>query len=253
MKKFLSIAVELAKIDIRRRYTKQFIGAFWGMLVPLGMAIVIGGVYGVLFQLNYREFLPYLFLNLILWSYISQCAESGASCFIAAEGYIKQMSGLSFFIYPLRTAITALFHLGMGLLASILVDIVLGLKFGFTAFSALPGILIWIALGYGLACISGVINTRFRDYANLQSILLQVVFYISPILYPARLLEARNMSILFKYNPLYYMLKIIDEPILKQGKPSLESIGISILVTTCVIIAGTFFISKVKRKIVFWL
>ena len=80
----LSIAWQLARLDLVRRYTSTGLGMLWAILSPLGMSLVIGAVFAKVFDQGLAEFLPYLFVNLTLWAFFVACLEGGAIAFIAA-------------------------------------------------------------------------------------------------------------------------------------------------------------------------
>jgi lipopolysaccharide transport system permease protein len=253
MRRQLTLAYELAKLEIKRKYRQQFLGVLWGLFTPLGMAMVIGLVYGVLFHMEMKDFLPYLFLNLTLWGYFVSVADNGNCCFISAEGYIKQISGLSYYIYPLRTAIVSGFHLLLGLISSLLINLVYGVPMGLGLILSLPGLVMWVVFGFGIACISGVINTRFRDYANIQTILLQILFYASPILFPARMLKDRGMEFLYELNPIYHMLRVINEPTLKNLAPDPVSLITALVFTLSIVVFGLLLVKYSSKRMVFWI
>lgn len=249
----IRLAITLAKMDIKRKYSQQLLGVLWGILVPLGMAMVIGFVYGILFRVEMKELLPYLFLNLILWTFLSAAADAGATCYTSAEGYIKQIGGISYFVYPLRVAIVSGFHLLLGLVASFLVNVFFGISFSLNTIMLAPGIVVWFLLGFGMSCVSGVINTFFRDFSNLQAIALQIVFYASPILFPAKLLAERNMSALYEYNPVYHLLMIVDAPVLRGEVPEMHNMLVAVGTAVLVLFIGAALVNKAARRMVFWI
>ena len=74
----LSIAWQLARLDLVRRYTATMLGLAWAVLSPLLMAAVIGLVFARLFGVELQSFLPYLFLDLTLWGFFVACLDGGA-------------------------------------------------------------------------------------------------------------------------------------------------------------------------------
>ena len=124
----VSIAWQLAKLDLYRRYTKTFLGMAWATVSPLGMALVIGTVFGTLFGVSLRTFLPFLFTNLTLWSFFTSSVDHGSICFLAAEGYIKQIARVSPFTYPLRMTLAAFITLMFGLAAVSVVAVAFGVE-----------------------------------------------------------------------------------------------------------------------------
>ena len=76
--------------DIRQRYKRSRLGPFW---ITISMAVMIttmGLVFGNLFKTDVKEFLPFLTLGLIIWSFILGSITEGCEALISAEGIIKQ-------------------------------------------------------------------------------------------------------------------------------------------------------------------
>ena len=77
--------------DVRQRYRRSSIGAFW-LTISMGVMIgTIGIVFGQIFKSPMNEFLPFLSVGLILWGFISTVITEGCSGFIAGEAVIKQL------------------------------------------------------------------------------------------------------------------------------------------------------------------
>src|SRR4029453_4550988 len=127
LRQSFSIAWQLARLDIFRRYTKTLLGIVWAVLSPLLMACVIGVVFSQFFGADARDFLPHLFISLTLWNFFVACVDGGAIAFIAAEGYVKQIPGVSLYAYPLRMVLAALFTLLVTLgVVAVIVEILRG-------------------------------------------------------------------------------------------------------------------------------
>lgn len=87
--------------DIRQRYRRSSLGPFW-LTISMGVLIgALGLIFGNLFGMPMREFLPFLTIGLILWGLITTSLNEGCTGFTAAEGMIKQIS-LPLFTHILR-------------------------------------------------------------------------------------------------------------------------------------------------------
>lgn len=248
-----SIAWQLARLDILRRYTATLLGIVWAVLAPLLMSAVIGVVFSNLFGVSLREFLPYLFLNLTLWAFFSACIDSGAISFIAAEGYIKQIAKVSFYTYPLRMVLAAFFTLLLGLCAVICVILIFGGRVSPIWLLAVPGLAAWLVFGFAIACLSGVLNTAVRDFQYLQSVAVQALFYATPVMFPAVLLVQHDLTWLLTWNPLYHLMMIVRVPLLYNDFPEAShyvASGLSLaFFGTCAVVA----MRVARPRLVFWL
>lgn len=248
-----SIAWQLARLDLLRRYTSTMLGMLWAILSPLCMAAIIGTVFGKLFQVELKTFLPYLFLNLTFWAFFVACLDGGAISFIAAEGYIKQIARVPLLAYPLRMVMAAFVTLLLGLLAVVLVVFLFGGRPTPGWAWVLPGLAAWFFFGVALATISGIANTWMRDLSYIQTVAVQALFYATPIMFPSSLLVAHGLKPLLTWNPLYHLLIIVQVPLLFGNRPPVEhyvAVALSLVLLLGLAFVGLRF---VRRRLVFWL
>lgn len=241
----------LVQKDLKNRYRKSFLGVAWSVLTPLGMVLIIGTVYSIIWGQDPKVFIPRLFTGITPWIFITSSAEMGAMCFASGEGYIKQtMTDIE--IFPLRSASVAFVNFLYSVAAFFLVYLVLALnKFSVNMLMAIPGMVILFTFGAGIATIAGVINTYIRDYQPLQSLILQGMFYGTPIIYPAEMLAKKGYSLIYLLNPFYYIIEVIRAPMVGDPIPSLQIYVTAICIALTVAIVGIYIISKIGRQLVF--
>ena len=240
----------LVKRDLVSRYRRSFIGVAWTLLTPLGTVAVIGGVYAIVFNTPFYSFVPMLFSALMPWFFISQCAEGGTMSFIGAEGFITQ-TRTPIEIFPVRTSVGAFINLLIGMVAFFLVYAYINpLSINWNTLYIIPGFAIIFVFGTALSNITSLVNVYIRDFAPLQSLILQALFYITPIIYPIEIMKEHGYEGIYLYNPFYYLIEIVREPALGKN-PSLDIWIISIIISIFIFIISVVAIRKIGRKIVF--
>ncbi|WP_213618978.1 ABC transporter permease [Paenibacillus sp. J22TS3] len=208
------ILMNLVSQDLRNKYRNSVIGVGWSLLTPLGLVVIIGVVFSTVLGQPIRDFIPYLFSGLMPWLYIVQCADGGTGAFISAEGYIKQTQ-TPVEIFPVRVAAGAFINFLYSLIAFSAVYIFLKPeKYGINMLPIFISLLLLLLFGIALSTISAVINTYFRDFGPLQSLFLQGLFYATPIMFPAELLNKPYVKWIYEWNPLYYIMDMIRKPLL---------------------------------------
>lgn len=245
------ILKSLVQKDLKNRYRKSFLGVAWSILTPLGMVLIIGSVYSIIWSQDPRAFIPMLFAGLTPWLFLTGTAEGGAMCFAAAEGYIKQtMTNIE--IFPLRSALVAFVNLLYSVIAFFVVYFFLAPeKYSLNMLMLFPGLVILFTFGAGVATIAGVINTHVRDYQPLQSLILQGMFYATPIIYPAEMLAKKGYSLIYLLNPFYYMIEVVRAPMIGGAIPSMQIYMTAIAIALAVALVGVYLIRKVGRNLVF--
>src|SRR5947208_3667740 len=107
--------MSLVRMDLRTRYRRSLLGVGWSLLQPLAMTCVLCVAFQHFVKVKAEDYVTHLLTGMVAWNFILNCALQGCQCFFQGEAYIRQCP-LPLAIYPLRTAIGALFHLTMGML-----------------------------------------------------------------------------------------------------------------------------------------
>jgi ABC-type polysaccharide/polyol phosphate export permease len=245
------ILLSLVKQDLKNKYRNSLIGVGWSLLTPLGLVLIIGTVFSKVLGQPMRDFIPFLFSGLIPWLYLVQCAEGGTIAFISAEGYIKQTQ-TPIEIFPVRVCLVAFVNLIYSLIAYFIIYLFIEPdKFNFNMLFLIASLIIWIILGISLSTLSGIINTYIRDFAPLQSLALQGLFYATPIMYPANILKKSHFEWIYKWNPFYYLIEIIRKPMLGEPINAMNVWGIAICFVVFLFVLSILTLSKVGRNITF--
>ncbi|MBI5651543.1 MAG: ABC transporter permease [Chloroflexi bacterium] len=244
------IWVRLGVQDVRMRFRRSAIGLGWIFLNLAIMVLAVGFVYGNLFGQDMGTFIPYLTISLVAWGYITNSIVEGGNAFTSSEGYIKQIS-LPIYVYVLRFFVSITLVSSISLIVYLAIALVYGVSFAPGTLWVAPGILILMITSLLLITIFAYINARFRDAAHLASVAMQVMFYVTPVIFPAELLRQRGLSPVIDLNPMYHLLQVIRAPLL-AGEPA---DSFSYLFCAIVIGALTLFAAWVmktyRRRIVF--
>lgn len=243
----------LVQRDLQMKYRRSKLGVAWTVLTPIGLAVIVGSVYSILFGTSPKELIPLIFCSINPWIFMSGTADGATMAFPAAEGYIKQ-STVAAQIFPLRATLTNFITLLYSILTFFAIYLFMSPEsFGPQMLLCLPGLIIMFLFTLGLANLTSVANTYVRDFAPFQSLIFQGLFYATPIIYDAEIMAARGFSIVYEINPFYYMLEIVRRPMLGKSLPDLRCYTISILITAVVFIVGVVVQMRAKKEIVYML
>ena len=201
----------LGEIEIKQRYNKTLLGPFW---ITGALAIFVGAcsfIYGVLFKQDLAEYMPYVAAGYIAWAYISGYLTEACSVFILHENYINQLR-LPILIYPLkvvwRLLLTLLHH-------AVVLFVVLFAFGGINPLGILLSLIGLLTLSVALFSIGSIFafySVTNRDIPIVTISIFQILFLITPIIWPASALGKR-MEIAY-FNPFYHMVEVVRSPIL---------------------------------------
>ena len=243
----------LVRIDLRNRYRRSVIGIGWSLLQPIAMTAVLCVVFSRWMPMPMREFAPYLLTGLTFWGFITAVVMQGCHCFLQGESYIRQHPA-PLAIYPLRTTLGAGFHflLGFGI-ATVFVWCMQGFGNLPALLSLVPTFLLLFVIGWSLAVCMGVANVMFQDSQHLIEVAMQILFYMTPILYPVSVLGQGRLGRLVGLNPLTSLLELIREPLLYGNLPSQKAVGIGALVGLIAVSAATLALKRFEKRMIFYL
>ncbi|HMT49247.1 ABC transporter permease [Dietzia sp. UBA5065] len=207
--------------DIKQRYRRSTLGPLWITIATGVMATALGLLYSILFQIPLAEFLPHVTVGLILWGFISGCIKEGSEVFISNEGLIKQLpSALSVHVY--RLVWRQFLFLCHNLVIWVVLMVIYPRPLGWDLLLAVLGLAVLLLNGVWVAMLFGILATRFRDIAPLLDSMVQLLFYMTPIVWTTQTLYEQGGQIadrarIAELNPLYHYLEIVRAPML--GEP----------------------------------
>lgn len=245
--------LSLVRLDLRTRYRGSGLGVGWSLLRPLLMSAILCAVFHQLFHADIRDYGPYLLIGFACWTYLASVVQEGCASLLQAEPYIRQHRA-PLAIYPLRTTLGASVHFALALLIVLVLSVCLrGFGHTLSLLSLAPGLLLLFLFGWSSATIASLINVHFRDTQHLSDVALQMLFYLTPVIYPAEMLRQRGLGWLVNYNPLACFLDIIRTPILDDQVPSAASFGTAALTVVVTGTAAMVILSRLQRRLVFYL
>lgn len=241
----------LVKSDLNLKYKKSILGVAWSVLTPLGLVIIIGSVYSIIFNTKPENFIPALFAGLNPWIFLSGSADAGTGAFISAEGYLKQ-TNVNSQIFPIRVVLVNFINLLYSIIAFFIIYIFLKPElFGFNMLAVIPGLVILFIFAVALSNVGAVINLNIRDYQPFQSLIFQGLFYATPIIFPSKILKDKGFDILYKINPFYYMIEIVKQPLLGEKLPHPGIYQKAIFIAVGALFLSIILVMREKKKIAF--
>ncbi len=243
----------LAMADLRSKWRRSFFGIFWSIMQPLGMTILLAVVFSRIFKTDIVKYAPYILSGIIVWDYISSTAIGGALAFVQADAYIKQ-SRHPLAIYTLRTALANLIILMMASISLIgWVLVVLPGNFGWCWLAA---VLIYPIVGlicWPMATCLAYIGTRFRDLPHALGLILQTLWFVSPIYFDAQVFRNGGLHVLVDYNPIYHILQIVRAPLLDGEWPTAENFAYCAASIAVMCTLAWQLGRRVEEKVIFYL
>jgi lipopolysaccharide transport system permease protein len=242
------LAQALAWLDLRNRYRGSVLGPFWLTLSTGVMLVSLGVLYSALFHQNLVDYLPYLGTSLIIWNVISQIIGEACGSLTGADGIIRQMS-LPFTVHALRVVIRNVLVAAHNLPLILIVFAVCGVWPGWGGLLAIPGLVLLAVNGLAATLFLGMLCARFRDISPIVGSVVQIAFFMSPVLWSPALLHINQALLLL--NPFFALMEVVRAPLLEGGATGLTwlaALGFTVVHCAC---AFLFFV-RFRARIAFW-
>ncbi len=238
----------LAWQDIRQRYRRSVLGPFWITLTMIATIAGMGPLYAALLKFDAHDFIPYLSLGLIAWGLISNILLEGCITFTAADNMIRSVRlPMSMYVYRMvYRNVIIFFH---NILAYAPFAIYLGIAPKWLWFMALPGVALIVIAAVPVAMILGIFCARFRDMQQIVASIVQLSFFLTPILWKPELLGSRDF--IAKFNPLYLFIEVVRAPIYGYLPGAKVYIGVAIVTVGLYALAVPLLI-RYRQRIAFW-
>jgi ABC-type polysaccharide/polyol phosphate export permease len=243
----------LVRVDLRERYRGSVLGMGWSLLHPISMTIIFTTVFCRLFNEDPRAYGCYVLTGMACWTFLLNCTLQGCDSFFRAESYIRQHPA-PIAIYPLRTVLAMMFHFLIALVLAAILATFLVKKVTLMGLLSLPlSIALLFLLGWALALLGGLANVYFRDTRHLAEVAFQILFYLTPVFYTAKVLGDGTLADLLRWNPILPFLDLFRAPLVDGMVPGPLNYAKALLIVMMASTLSMFALSRMERRLVFHL
>jgi ABC-2 type transport system permease protein len=239
--------------DIKQKYRRSVLGPFWITIATGTTAVAMGLLYSKLFKLELSEHLPYVTMGLIIWNMINASILEGSEVFIANEGLIKQLpTPLSVHVYRLVWRQMILF--AHNLVIFVIIAILFPKPWSWADLSVIPALILIMLNCVWVSFCFGILATRFRDIAPLLQSLVQLLFFMTPIIWNAEILERQGAGKwwrIIELNPLLHYLDILRAPLLGAHQEPRHWVVVIVL-TVLGWVAAALALKYYRARVPYW-
>jgi ABC-type polysaccharide/polyol phosphate export permease len=234
--------------EIKQRYRRSVLGPFWLTISTGAMIAGIGLLYGRLFNQPVADYLSYLAVGFVVWILIASLINESCLVFISAEGFIKQVP-LPFTVYIARLIWRNLIIFGHNFLIVAIVLLLYRPSWSWQVLLAPIGLVVIAVNGVWLGLLLGLLCARFRDIPQVVASLVQVAFFLTPVMWKPSMLGRHEWTVM--WNPLFPFLEIVRAPLI--GERLTPAIWGAALLITCMGYAVMLaFFARFRSRIAYW-
>jgi lipopolysaccharide transport system permease protein len=231
--------------ELKNRYQNTSLGLLWSLLTPFMMVLVLWFVFKNLFKQE-ENYALNLIVGIMVWRFFSTGTSFSLNSIVSKPGLITKLY-LPRQILVLSSALSNL--IGSLLEFIILIPVVffflghIPLTFGLYIFAHF---VLFISI-YGIGLLFSAIYVYFRDLAQIWEVLLSVLIYTCPIIYPISVVP-NNLLPYYMLNPLTHMVLIYRDIMVKGVLPSPVSLLIVLAFGILSLLIGNFIFNKLQKR-----
>ena len=253
MKHNILLAFSFAKRDFKERYVGTGLGQFWYILSPLVMIFIYSVIFSDFMRMkmsivdNSYAYSIYLIPGLFAWTSFSTIIMRLNSSFMDKAHLIKKIN-VPMYSFQLSIILTELFLFFISMILALIFLFVVNQPITLSFLWLIPIMILQTLFAFGLGVLLSLFTPFFKDLKEVVPIVIQLWFWMTPIIYMASMIENKYPSLLI-YNPFYYFVKIYQDIFLYSKTPSFDKVGLIIIITSISIIVAGYLYKKMVSTI----
>lgn len=234
--------------DIKIKYKQTALGFIWAVLQPLLMMLVFTFFFGRALNVPSQN-LPYpifVFSGLLMWNVFSSGLTSSATSMVNNAQIISKIY-FPRLIIPVSSILVALFDFLMSFILFVPLLLFFQQTVSWVAIITWPLALVQTLIAtLGPGCLLAALNVKYRDFRYVIPFLIQILFFLTPVIYPVSLLKYPMLQYLLICSPMYASVELFRFPL--SGEPmNLLFIGISTLSGLTLLVLGIAYFKRTEE------
>lgn len=252
-KKYNFLLEQLVSRDFKVKYKRSVLGVLWSLLYPILTMAVMALVFTNVFKFTTPgvSYLAYLMSGLVIFNYFSEATNLAMSSVVANFSLINKVY-MPKYIFPLSKCVFA----GINFLLSLipLYIVLLATGTGINIYHLLLPYaflcLFLFTLGFGL--ILATVSVFLRDMFYIYGVIISLWTYMTPIMYDISIIDKPSLLLLFKFNPMYWIIYFVRWIVLYHQMPGINVWIYCMLFGLGTLLLGIFIFKKNQDKFIYY-
>ncbi|OAH88118.1 sugar ABC transporter permease [Xanthomonas arboricola pv. juglandis] len=246
------LTLELSKREVLGRYRGASFGLLWSLISPFLLLIVYTIAFGSIMKSRWPQvaegqahFSLVLFVGLIVHGFFAECLSRSPYLIMGNPNFVKRVI-FPLEILPWPMVASALFHVLMNTVVFALLRLAMDGQISWTIV-LLPVVLLpLVVLGLGVSWFLASLGVYFRDITQVTGVLSTALLFLSSAMIPEQAIP-ENFELVFKLNPLTFIIDQAREVALWGNLPNFTGLGIYMCIAIIVFYAGFAWFKATRR------
>ncbi len=243
------VLLNLFARELKLKYKRTYLGYFWSLLNPILNLTILSVVFSHFVGRGMKDYTLYLFSGLIAWTFFQGSLVASSTALLENENFIKKVY-LPKIIFPLSKVLLRALDFILSFVALTLIGLFFHIPFHQTLiFVPFATVLLFI-FTLGASMMVSVATIYFRDVIYLSTVFLQLLYFVTPILYPDGALPPSYLPYL-QLNPLYWQINLFHQLVYFGQVPTVFEWAMGIGTSLVVFFGGLFILLGLEEDLVF--
>lgn len=252
--RYRDLVLALVARELKVRYRRSAIGFLWTMLQPLLMMMVLQVVFSSIFRvgLDFGNYPVYALAGLLFWNFFSQSIVASMNSLRGNAPLLRKVP-VPKEVFPLATVISGVINLCLALVPLFLILIVTGHRLTSALFFLPVSILLAGLFTLGAGLLLSPLSVFFSDVVEMIGVALSILMYMTPVIYPMKILEGSKYLPIVRFNPVRSILEVFRDPIYQGEIPPLTHLAVCTGIALGAFIIGAFVFRRSSDRIPFYI
>ncbi len=231
------------------RYRRTVLGYLWTLINPLLMMSVMALVFSTLFKVELKTFAVFLFTGMIPWNFFNSVVTQSGNSLIGNESLIKKVY-LPKVVFPLSVASALLVDSLFSFFALFAIILAIGGSLSWTVLFVFVAYMMLFFFALGIGLVLSVATVFFRDLQYVTGIIMQGLFFLTPIFYQHDRLGG-GAAWLVGLNPVVPFIDLFRAPLYLNSLPNADTVLQAIVLSFSAMVAGLSVFLWQEKRIIF--
>lgn len=216
--KNVRILKEIAISDFKVRYQNSILGYVWTLIKPLLLFAVLYVVFSVFMRFPVENYQLYLLLGVIIWNFFAEATSIALRSFETKQSLITKVY-FPRIIVVIASTLTSLLTFLLNMIVFFVFLAISDIPFSANFFFLVVYVIELYFIILGVSLILSALYVKFRDISHIWDVLLQIGFWITPIIYPLtmvpeiyhRFIYLNPLARLIEYSRAIFILEHVPE------------------------------------------
>lgn len=243
------VLTNLVQADLKLRYRRSILGYSWSLLYPLLTMAIMALVFSRVMRFDTNDYVLYVFAGLLPWNFLLNALWGAGISLLTHETLLKKIY-LPKVIFPVSVTLARFLDFLFNLAALFVVVSFVTFRPSMALLALPAAALLLFLFTTGVALAMSALNVYIRDTTHLVAVVMQLGFYLTPIIYPEDVVPP-SFRMILEINPVTHLVRLFQRILWKAEFPTPDQWLLAVAVTVSALMIGHLIFAALERRLVF--